>query len=97
MKTPKIDPKILIAVRDALADDCEGMCNAADEAECNRVISTEEREAFASYINLNLISKRKRFFTNDDSRTTDNEWFVWPMNDVTPRFNWLDKHIKLNS
>lgn len=57
--------------------------------------------AVASYLcEFNKISQEERDLFEDYLKVTEKvniRRYVWPINELKPRINWLETHIKLNS
>mgnify|MGYP003640951016 CR=1 FL=1 len=70
-----------------------GLCHWIDQLWFRSKINDDESRLLGKYIRENKPSK----FSSIDAWCSRNNHYYWKPGNITPRINWINKHIKLNS
>ena len=90
--------EILLLVKESFLTDRFSLCSAANKLNSGAisVISYSELLEFKNYLKSTIEDQEE--FYDAYGNETDFKWkFVWPIKQVEPRIEWLDKHIELTS
>ena len=73
-----------------------GLCLDSSRTKCCKLISPEERQKFARWLDAQAMNQRI-FFEFDGRSCQDPNMFMWPPKDQAARNEWLDNQISLLS